>query len=255
MGGGSQGRPAAASPVPAARRGCCSRTRDLQRAAPAESVLWRREGERAEFEGRRGRGEPLAPFWNAAVSGEGRQGQRLPRDTRAGTRGSGSAVRDGTAPALSRHGGKGMGWQARLLSGSGSSLLQLPPRFALSGQSPCGEGAGACRGSRRLLRASPLPGHACLPRVGKPRPRAPRPPLPAAFPLRFYNDFLPEKSNLFARQVRRDQQSVVYYVFIFLSSPPALYRLTVDLTFGISAHTQQLNGNKLSTFTSDKHYP
>lgn len=64
-----------------------------------------------------------------------------------------------------------------------------------------------------------------------------------------------KKINLFARQVRSDQQAVVYYVFIFLSTPPALYRLTVDLTFGISAHTQQLNGNKLSTFTSDKHYP
>lgn len=65
-----------------------------------------------------------------------------------------------------------------------------------------------------------------------------------------------KKKNLFARRVTSDQQAVVYYnVFIFLSAPPALYRLTVDVTFGISAHTQQLNGNKLSTFTSDKHYP
>lgn len=65
-----------------------------------------------------------------------------------------------------------------------------------------------------------------------------------------------KKINLFARQVRSDQQAVVYCnVFVFLSAPPALYRLTVDVTFGISAHTQQLNGNKLSTFTSDKHYP
>lgn len=51
-GRGSQGLPAAASPVPSAHRGCCRRTRDLRRAAHAESVLWRREGERAEFEGR-----------------------------------------------------------------------------------------------------------------------------------------------------------------------------------------------------------
>lgn len=254
MSSGNQELPAATG-----HRGCCHRTRDLLRqAAHAESVLWRREGERAEFGGRMGRGAPLAPLCDAAVSGEGRRGSH-PRETpAAGARGCGRAVRDGTARSLSRHGGKGMGGEARLLSGTGSNLLRLPPhhsRFALSGRGPAARArvrAGAAAG---FSGRAPCPGTRALPRLETPRPRAPRSPLPAAFPVRFYNDFLPEKTNLFARQVRRDQQAVVYYVFIFLSSPPALYRLTVDLTFGISAHTQQLNGNKLSTFTSDKHYP
>lgn len=105
----------------------------------------------------------------------------------------------------------------------------------------------------------PLPGQAYPPPPRVVALSAPRPLLRATFPLQFFNYFLPEKKkkkNLFARRVTSDQQAVVYYnVFIFLSAPPALYRLTVDVTFGISAHTQQLNGNKLSTFTSDKHYP
>lgn len=162
-----------------------------------------------------------------------------------------------TAPLRHSLGTEGKEWEGK----PGSSLALARVSYSFPPVLLCQAGVPAVRARVRAGAAAgfsgraPCPGTRALPRVGKPRPRAPRPPLPAAFPLRFYNDFLPEKSNLFARQVRRDQQSVVYYVFIFLSSPPALYRLTVDLTFGISAHTQQLNGNKLSTFTSDKHYP
>lgn len=39
------------------------------------------EETREQFEGGRGRGEPLAPLCDAADSGEGGRGQRLPRDT------------------------------------------------------------------------------------------------------------------------------------------------------------------------------
>lgn len=180
-----------------------------------------------------------------------------------GTGGSGSILRDGAAQCLSsarreRSGRRNpaLGWPLP------EPLSAPPPRFALPSRGDPAVGArvraaAAAGGAARTSGRGPCPATRALSRVEKPRARAPRPPLPAAFPLRFFDDFLPEKKiNLFARQVRSDQQAVVYRnVFIFLPAPPALYRLTVDVTFGISAHTQQLNGNKLSTFTSDKHYP
>lgn len=211
------------------------------------------EGEREREQSLRegGRGSALAPLCDAAESREGRRGAATSERHRLSLAAATAAL------------GHSLGTEGKERQGKPGSCLALPrvsysfppttPGLLFQTGGPCGEGVGACRGSRRLLGASPLPGHACPSPAGE--TPAPRPPRPAAFPLRFYNDFLPEKINLFARQVRSDQQAVVYYVFIFLSSPPALYRLTVDLTFGISAHTQQLNGNKLSTFTSDKHYP
>lgn len=256
--GGSQGLPATASPVPAAHRGGCRRTSDLQRAPHADTVLWRREGEGAEPEGKGGRGAALAPLCDAAVSGGRRQTGSQPRETLAGTRGSGRAVRDGTAQSLSRHGGKEReGKQGSCLALARVSYSFPPTTPALL----CQAGGPAVRARVRAgAAAGPWGEPPARARVPFPCWRSPDAVPPALlsllpFPCDSATISYLKKINLFARQVRNDQQAVVYYVFIFLSSPPALYRLTVDLTFGISAHTQQLNGNKLSTFTSDKHYP
>lgn len=162
MAGGSQGLPAVASPVPASHQGCCRRTRDLQRAAHAESVLWRREGERAGIEGRRGRGAPLAPLCNAAVPGEGRQRQRSRKTPAAGTRGSGRAVhRSVTLSARRERNGKGSPAPVWPRLESLTASPSPPPALLCPAWGPRREDAGACRGSRRLLGGSPLPGHAC----------------------------------------------------------------------------------------------
>lgn len=79
-----------------------------------------------------------------------------------------------TAQSLSRHGGKGMGREALLLSGPGSSLLQLPPpRLPLCFARPGDPAvrtrvrAGAAAG---FSGGAPCPGTRALPRLEKPRP-------------------------------------------------------------------------------------
>lgn len=56
-----------------------------------------------------------------------------------------------------------------------------------------------------------------LPRVEKPRPRAPRP-LPAAFPLRFLSDFLPEKKLIFLPGRSEAINRLLYIIMFSYSS-------------------------------------
>lgn len=170
MAGGSQGLPAAASPVPPAHRGCC-RSGDLQRAAHASSVSWRKEGERAGFEGRERRGSRLQlPMAMPRCRGEAGRGSD-PGGTPVGCRHRGlrqhPAGRRGSVPLF--------GTEGKELEGGNPALgwplpepLSVPPPPALCFAQPGGPrggGAGACRGGRRRsgphLGASPLPGHAC----------------------------------------------------------------------------------------------
>lgn len=138
--------------------------------------------------------QPLAPLCDAPVSGCGRQGQCLRRDT--GCRHPGlrqhRAGRHSSVPLF--------GTEGKEREGKPGSSLALgrvsfsAPRFALPSRGDPAVRARVRAGTAagKAARAPCLATRA-LPRVEKPRPRAPRP-LPAAFPLRFFNDFLPEKN-------------------------------------------------------------
>lgn len=165
----------------------------------------------------------------------------------AGTCGSSSIVRDSTVQSpFGTEGNEGAGKGGSRLALARVCFNPLPSVYFAHSRGSYVVGTRLCVNSS---------GHSCR-SPGRERPRVCHPSLSVSSPFRF-KDFPPgEKKSPLTRQVRSDQQAVGYCnVFIFLSAPHALYRLTVDVTFGISAHTQQLNGNKLSTFTSDKHYP
>lgn len=166
----SKGLPAGASPVPAAHRGCCRRTRDLQRAAHAESVLWRREGERAEFEGR-WEGERL---WLPSATQQSREkadeGQRPPRDTGC----LWPRLRQRSVIPSARRERNGRGSQAPVwhcLESPTASLPPLPACFFRPGDPAVRAWvrAGAAAGSSGR---APRPGTRALPRLEKPRPPA-----------------------------------------------------------------------------------
>lgn len=167
MGRGSQG-------LPASHRGCCRRTSDLQRAALAESVLWRREGERAGFEGRRGRGTTSA------------SGSPLPRSS-AGRRQTEAATPERprlpgpAAPAALCS--VSLGTEGRERDGKPGCCLTLArvsysfPPTAPALLCPAGTSRW-CRGSRGFSGRAPCPGTRALPRLEKPRPRGPPPSSP-----------------------------------------------------------------------------
>lgn len=134
MAGGSQGLPAAASPVPPAHRGCC-RSGDLQRAAHASSVSWRKEGERAGFEGRERRGSRLQlPMAMPRCRGEAGRGSD-PGGTPVGCRHRGlrqhPAGRRGSVPLFGTEGKEREGGNPALGWPLPEPLSAPPPPRAL----------------------------------------------------------------------------------------------------------------------------
>lgn len=226
MAGGSQGLPAAASPVPPAHRGCC-RSGDLQRAAHASSVSWRKEGERAGFEGRERRGSRLQlPMAMPRCRGEAGRGSD-PGGTPVGCRHRGlrqhPAGRRGSVPLFGTEGKEleggnpALGWP---LPEPLSAPPPPPPRFALPSRGDPAVGArvraaAAAGGAARTSGRAPCPATRALSRVEKPRARAPRPPLPAAFPLRLFDDFLPEKKKLIFLPGRSEAINRLLYIVMF----------------------------------------
>lgn len=167
-----------------------------------------RGGKRAREPGlREGRGAGAASSspWRC-LGVEGRQAEAVTPGAHrwaAGTGDSGSILRDGAAQCLSsaRRERSGRG-ETRLSAGPCPSRFQFPPppRFALPSRGDPAVGArvraaAAAGGAARTSGRAPCPATRALSRVEKPRARAPRPPLPAAFPLRLFDDFLPEKKK------------------------------------------------------------